>query len=289
MQSAALRRVKTLLRARSGSPLAIHALGGLEAILGIGLIMVAGLLLGLFESRGVTFIPYDQLARIESAGHSAWIRDRLPMSAAGGPGAGQAVRPDLKLPNTGLYPLVVTSQLSPNPLRRVGATVLGTLVNRFRPIQTDFGALQSLLIFGLLLLLGISYLGRYRRVLAAASTSRATRSLRNQIHRQMYRLGHSALPNEGSGPVLNLFSRDVNEVRDGLIANLETTFRVPLLAVGLLVIAVFLSPILSVFLLSLGGIVWFLSIPLARAGRSRPTPRRGSRRCTCSCCTRTSR
>ena len=51
----------------------------------------------------------------------------------------------------------------------------------------------------------------------------------------MYRLGQSSLPTEGTGPVVNLFTREVNDVRDGLFADLDrlgTGCRV--LAAGLL-------------------------------------------------------
>ena len=78
-------------------------------------------------------------------------------------------------------------------------------------------------------------------------------SLRRQIHRQMYRLGQSSLPTEGTGPVVNLLTREVNDVRDGLFAELDGSFRLPVLAAGLVAIALFLSPVLTVFLASLGG------------------------------------
>ena len=59
-----------------------------------------------------------------------------------------------------------------------------------------------------------------RRVVAAVATEVAA-SLRRQIHRQMYRLGQSSLPTEGVGPVINLWTREVNDVRDGVIADLD--------------------------------------------------------------------
>src|SRR5262249_60477393 len=43
--------------------------------------------------------------------------------------------------------------------------------------------------------------------------------------------------------------------------------RVPVLGVGLLVVALFLSPVLTVFLLSLGGMVWMASRVLLRDAR----------------------
>ena len=100
-----------------------------------------------------------------------------------------------------------------------------------------------------------------RRVVAAVATDVAT-SLRRQIHRQMYRLGQSSLPTEGIGPVINLWTREVNDVRDGLIADLDLTPRIHVLAVGLLVIALLVSPLLTTFLASLGLLVWLIGTGL---------------------------
>ena len=43
----------------------------------------------------------------------------------------------------------------------------------------------------------------------------------------MYRLGQSSLPSEGTGPVINLFTREVNDIREGLSAELDHGYRVP--------------------------------------------------------------
>ena len=85
-----------------------------------------------------------------------------------------------------------------------------------------------------------------RRVVARVATEVST-SLRRQIHRQMYRLGQSSLPTEGIGPVINLWTREVNDIRDGLIADLDLTPRIQVLAAGLLVIALLVSPLLTIF------------------------------------------
>src|SRR5947207_172598 len=99
------------------------------------------------------------------------------------------------------------------------------------------GTVHSLLLLGLLAIAG---------VLAEASSEVAT-SLRRQIHRQMYRLGQSSLPTEGTGPVVNLLTREVNDVRDAVFTELDHSFRTPVLAVGLAGLALFLSPVLTVF------------------------------------------
>ena len=83
----------------------------------------------------------------------------------------------------------------------------------------------------------------------------------------MYRLGQSSLPTEGIGPVINLWTREVNDIRDGLIADLDATPRIYVLAVGLLVLALLVSPLLTVFLASLGLFVWLTSRILNRDAR----------------------
>jgi ABC-type multidrug transport system fused ATPase/permease subunit len=129
------------------------------------------------------------------------------------------------------------------------------------------GALTLLLAIGLLLLLALSMLTqRRRRSVASAVTDLAT-TLRHQIHRQMYRLGQSSLPTEGVGPVVNIWTREVNDVRDGLLAELNVTPRMQILGVGLILIALLASPILTIALGSLGLLVWLISRVLNRDAR----------------------
>ena len=58
--------------------------------------------------------------------------------------------------------------------------------------------------------------------MAIRLAAEAAASLRRQIHRQMYRLGQSALPGEGIGPVINLFTREVNDIREACSRDLES-------------------------------------------------------------------
>ena len=102
--------------------------------------------------------------------------------------------------------------------------------------------------------------------MARAATEVAA-TLRRQIHRQMYRLGQSSLPTEGVGPIINLWTREVNDVRDGVMADLDATPRLHVLAGGLLIIALLVSPILTVFLASLGILVWLIARLLDRDAR----------------------
>ena len=58
---------------------------------------------------------------------------------------------------------------------------------------------------------------------------------------------------------MNLFTREVNDVREGISAELDHGFRVPVLVVGLVVFALAVSWSSTLFLGSLGGLVWLVA------------------------------
>ncbi len=103
--------------------------------------------------------------------------------------------------------------------------------------------------------------------MAIKAATAVSGQFRHQIHRQVYRLGQSSLPTEGSVPAVNLFTRDVNDVRDGLLADLDGKIHLPVLAAGFLLLALFLSLKLTVFLGSMAGLCWFLTRPMNRSAR----------------------
>ena len=92
------------------------------------------------------------------------------------------------------------------------------------------GALATLLALGLVCVMLIAFVAIWRRTVIARAATDVAATLRRQIHRQMYRLGQSSLPTEGVGPVINLWTREVNDIRDGLIADLDVTPRLHVLA-----------------------------------------------------------
>jgi len=59
---------------------------------------------------------------------------------------------------------------------------------------------------------------------ATVATDRAT-SLSRQIHRQMYRSATVVLPTEGVGPIINLWTREVNDSATGLPDRRRSTSR----------------------------------------------------------------
>ena len=134
-------------------------------------------------------------------------------------------------------------------------------------LRSNLGALATLLGLGLACIILISIVAIWRRRVIAKAATDVAAALRRQIHRQMYRLGQSSLPTEGVGPVINLWTREVNDVRDGVVADLDATPRLHVLAGGLLVIALLVSPILTFFLASLGILVWLIARVLDRDAR----------------------
>jgi ABC-type multidrug transport system fused ATPase/permease subunit len=253
--------------ARSGSLAGQYALAVLQSLLTLLLVAIGGLLLGLAASRGVSRFNESMLTGAARESIPSWLSDRLP-SADPGQTVLRGASLDLALPDTGLYPLVQGAQSSENPFVRGAGRLLLGLMSRLRPLRDNQGALLTLLLIGLLVILALSAISQARRQLAIRAVGRATSSLRNQIHRQTYRLGQSSLPGQGLGPVVTLFSRDVNEVRDGLFTELLHGVLAPILAIGLVGMSLFLSPSLTIFVLSLAGLVWLASFPLQRAARA---------------------
>ncbi len=268
MNRDALRRARRTIQARSGSVWLLHLLAALQAFLLLALIATVGMLIALAATRGTTRLTGRELESAQ-ARLPGWLEDQLPTPPRDAQGQPLAPPPGLivTVPDTGLYPLVPTGKSSPNVLHRLASDVLDLAIRIFRPLRDNLSAVVSLVMLGLLLLLAWNAVSRLRRRLAISEVSLALESVRNQIHRQMYRLGQSYLPAEGVGSVLNIFTRDVNELRDGLLADLFHRVHAPILGVGLLLIALAISPSLTLFILALGGLVWLAAGPLIRSRR----------------------
>ena len=250
MQADAYRRARTLIGSRSDLIVA-RALGAIQSFLLLGLLGIICFFVALMASRGEARFPRAEAARLP-----AWV-------------VNQGV-PDgelLRFQNTGIFPLVANNLLDPNPAHRAGAWLVDRISAVLTPLRNNLGALTTLLAIGLLLLLALSLLTQWRRRAMARMATELATTLRNQIHRQMYRLGQSSLPTEGIGPVVNIWTREVNDIRDGVLADLGHTPRMQILAVGLILIALLASPILALFLGSLGLLVGYISRQLNRDAR----------------------
>lgn len=251
----AFQRARKQLKSRSGAGL-VTALTIVEVVLTVKLLLTVGLILALLTSRGVTRLtPGDQ------TNPPSWMKAALTSQQRTG-------RHDIWVGDTGLTPLVVENQREGSPYPAwLTAMVVRRMVATFRSLQTNNSALIALLAIGLALLLALVLVGRWRRIGAVRIAAATATSLRRQIHRQLYRLGLSALPNEGVGPVVELFTRELTDLRDGLLADLDGSLRIPLLASLLLLVAFLISWPLSAFLFSLFCLCFLIARPLTRQTR----------------------
>jgi ATP-binding cassette, subfamily B, bacterial len=249
MQADAYRRARRLLSSRRDFVIA-RVLGFVQSLLLVTLLGVAALFVALMASRGEARYP---AARVDEL--PGWVSGR----STGGD------RHLSLYDNTGIFPLIAGNLRSEYPVHRVGARALERVVEFVPVLQTNLGALTTLLIAGSVCIVLMALVALWRRRVIANAATEVAAALRRQIHRQMYRLGQSSLPTEGVGPVLNLWTREVNDIRDGLVADLDGTPRIHVLAVGLLVLALLVSPLLTIFLASLGLLVWLTARLLNRS------------------------
>ena len=158
--------------------------------------------------------------------------------------------------------------------------LIRVLITRLPTLRNNLGALATLLATGLILLVLIEIVAVWRRVVIARAATRR---------------GHRAAPADPSpdvpaGPVVAadrggragdqpVDSRGQRHPRRRLFADLDITPRLHVLAGGLLVVALLVSPILTVFLASVGLLVWMTARVMdrdARIGvRRRDARRRG--------------
>ena len=254
MASASFDKARSLLAPRSGLALGVRLLSVLQAAATLALLATVGLGVALVASRGAARVGPAQVATLP-----AWLGSRVPVS---GMAAG------LDLDDVGLYAVVARNSGPASPAaQRLGARALGSLVSALRPLQANLSSLAILLAGSLALVLVLATVGPWRRSLSAEAAGSVAADLRDQVHRQMYRLGQSSLPSEGTGPVVTLFTREVNEVRDGLTADLNRGWGIPFLAAGLLLIALYLSWPLTLFLAALAGLVALVARPIRERAR----------------------
>jgi ABC-type multidrug transport system fused ATPase/permease subunit len=238
------RRVRKLLTQRAGQVAAAQAAGVIQSLLLLCLLVVGGLLLYLVISRGEVRIYGRQYPSTPK-----WLQAQVPARFT----------PEHTVRDSGLYPVVANNQDSRNPVHRWFARRVRSAQIRLEPLQSNTRSLLLLLAIAVGLILLVSLTDQLRKAWVAEAVSRVATGLRHQIHRQVYRRGQSALPTEGIGPVLDLFTRDVNEVRDGLLADIDFKARMWVLAVGLALVGFLISVNLSIFIIALGAFVWLIA------------------------------
>ncbi|MFI5454078.1 MAG: ABC transporter ATP-binding protein [Isosphaerales bacterium] len=255
MQADAYRRARKLLSSHREF-LVARVLGFVQSLLLVALLSIIALFVAVMASRGEARFPASRVKDLP-AGFRSLTTGR---EFEGG-------RQFILFDHTGVFPLISGNLLSNNPVHQLGARVLERITRFLPTLLNNMGALTTLLAMGAACIVLIALVAIWRRgVMALVATEVAT-ALRRQIHRQMYRLGQSSLPTEGIGPVINLWTREVNDIRDGLLADVDITPRIHVLAAGLLVLAILVSPLLTVFLGSLGLLIWLTARVLNRETR----------------------
>lgn len=251
MQPEAYLRARKLLSSNR-SVWTARGLGAIEALLVLSLLVTAALFVALLASRGRVGIPKSETAALPEWAHKKVIGETTDQVYYG---------------DSGLLPVIGRSWSDSSPIHRGESRLLNGLTSVIPPLRNNKGALTTLLAFGLALTLLLAVLSRVRRSVVARLVAEPTMNLRNQIHRQMYRLGQSALPTEGVGPVANLWTREVDDVRNALLADYDAIPRVIVLGLGLAGLALLVSPVLTLFLVSLGLIVQMVSSRLGKEAR----------------------
>jgi hypothetical protein len=249
MHAAAYRRARKLPSA-PGQLVLARTLGACLSLLIFALLGILCLFMSLMANQGQLRFPAGQLESLPT-----WIVS--PSHVQPSPSEVNLADQEVRVfENTGIYPVVAGNLLSANPIHKGVARTLDRLVTALPALRTNRGALASLSFTGLLVLLLLSILAKWRRAVLARAATGVASSLRRQIHRQMYRLGQSALPSEGIGPVVNLWTREVNDVRDAVFADLAIVPKVHFLSIGMALAAFALSPVLTFFLASLAPVSW---------------------------------
>lgn len=116
----------------------------------------------------------------------------------------------------------------------------------FAPLRTDAPALETLIVAAALLgWLRNMFESRARARLMRKALEIASR-LRQSIHRQRLRLGPSDLEGHASAEALQLFTTDVDRLREGIFFYADRMGRDPLLLVLLLALALAINPRLAI-------------------------------------------
>jgi ABC-type multidrug transport system fused ATPase/permease subunit len=250
MSVAAYDRARKLWSPRKTSVLWARLLGVLHSLLVLKALLIGGLLASLVASRGEVWRP-------TGAGADPRVVNTAPLATRAD---GQVL-----VGNSGILPLIVTGESSRNALHRTAAAILNFYYRLVPTLRNNRGALTTLMASSLGVFFVLSIVAQLRRTVIAQASLEAASTLRRQIHRQLYRLGQSSLPSEGTGPVLNLFTREVNDIREGLAADLADRSRIPVLVVGLILVALTISWPTTLFLATLGGLTWAVVRQLNRS------------------------
>ncbi|WP_435010032.1 ABC transporter ATP-binding protein [Tundrisphaera lichenicola] len=250
MPAAAFDRVRKLRAPRQGAVIRANVLGLVHSALVLATLLVVGALADLMIEKG-----------------QAWRAPTSKVSAPEWLGRPVATRTDgqVLIGGSGLYPIVAKNLDSPHLAHRLTARLVSRFLRVMPTLRNNSGALMTLLAVGLGIFFALSLVAQALKAATTAVSLEVATNLRRQIHRQLYRLGQSSLPSEGTGPVMNLFTREVNDVREGIATELEQSIRIPSIVVGLLVLSLMVSWSSTLALATLVSLVWLMVRHLNRS------------------------
>ena len=201
----------------------------------------------------------DEWERRWQAAAFLTLRDRVGSQAANAylPEASDSNGPS---PQLGILSLVVRER------GRWAGRVIGRLASwngwTWRPEVQGSGNLTYLtglfiLAFSIALLRGV--LVNALTYLSAAVTLDLVTRLRRSIYMHTYRLGSLAVRTVGSAEAADLFTQQADAAGEPLHASLRTTYRCPILVLGLMILILLLNFWLAVSFLSLAALVWLVA------------------------------
>lgn len=267
MRAASYTRARAFLKEQGTAQAWAIGLGVLQSLLAIKFLATAGLILALALTPRVSIIRSKP---IEPTPHNG-VRVcpalvKFPESVQ--KKATFLAKPDVwVLTNAGLTPTAVANLQSHSPARRLWGFLIRSQIRWIPALGTNGGALVFLTGAALTVLAVLSLVVRFRRSLVASLSGSVATNLRRLIHRQIYRLGQTALPVEGTGPVINMFTRDVNDVAVGLRADLEVVPATWILAIGLVLIPLLIAPDLFLSLVSIACLAGYAAREFERTAR----------------------
>lgn len=251
-------RLQLLLSENRSRTLYIRFLSVLVGLITLSILGLGVLLLGHLYYHGVARLGTDAVSTSRAV--PAWLG--LPAQTASW---GR-----LELRGTGLYPLVVEHQDSPNPIHRTFARLLDRILagnwpgSNGNPLRTNEGALRVLLAAALISVLLLAVVRQLRdRALIRTATDLVS-TLRGQLHRHVYRIGLTNIPGITGGGVADRFIRELDEVRDGIIAHLGRLTTCVTLVAGLIALILLVSPVWGLVIAALIVGSWLIARPLRR-------------------------
>ena len=173
-------------------------------------------------------------------------------SAVSAPTPGPAAD-ELTFGDRGLLPTIWHSR------QRLFAPLLAAAYRRFSILQNDAQALETLVALAALFAWLRSVLESRARIDLLNTGHDVAARLRRSIHRQTLRLGPSDLEGRSGAQAMQLFTTEVDSVRDGVYRWGERIGRDPLRMVLLLGLAFAVDPLLAIICLAPVALCWYVA------------------------------